>query len=104
MLKSVNNHLILEKYVTDGSLQTEIKNGFAFTKQKIAAKGLKVLVTTQCGDIVVPEGSIAYIREEDLHNKEWAKRVLSCDAIPNGFIVANIVDVLFISDGNPTGA
>lgn len=96
MLLALNNHLILEKYKTDGSIQTEIRNGFAFTKQKTAVKGLRVLVATELDGRQIPKGATAYIREEDLHNKEWAKKILSCDAISEEFIVVDMKDILFI--------
>lgn len=99
MKYSLNDRLILEIYKTDGSLKTEIKNGIAFVQQKIALKGLKVKMnTTLSNGTKILAGSIAYLKEEDLHNREWAKKPLTCDALSEPFIIVDSKDVQFIVD------
>lgn len=99
MKYSLNGRIILEVYKTDGSIKSEIKGGLAFAQQKTALKGLRVLMDTTSHNVGYPSvhaGDIAYIREEDLHNKDWAKKPLTCGEIPEPFIIVDLKDVQFI--------
>ena len=100
---SINNRLILEPYKTDRSLRANVTSGFATVEQKIEVKGLKVLADAHIFEgngrtthMVIPKGSIAYIREEYLHNQAWAQKVLKSDAIEGGFIIVDLNHVEFV--------
>lgn len=95
---SVNNRLILEAYVSDRSLRANVSNGFAKLDQKIAVKGLRVLIpATLSNGTHVPAGSMAYIREELLHTQPWATKNYECDTIKGKFIIVDQQHIEFIS-------
>lgn len=90
---SFNNRLIVEVY-RKGDLRASEVNGFAFVAQKVNLKGLKVLVAASLTDgRVIPEGSIAYIKEEILHTQSWAQKPLECDAIKGQFLIVELAHV-----------
>jgi len=98
---SMNNRLIVEAYKKEGLRATE-KNGFAFVSQKLALKGLKVLVDTRLDDgtrfgLYVRKGSTAYIREESLHTQAWAQKALECETLPCPFLIVDMQFVEFLS-------
>ena len=93
---SVNNKLILEVYVKEG-LKAKISGGIATPGQRDGVKGLKLLVdasTATHGNI--PAGSLAYIKEEVLHNhSQTIFKHLTCDAIPDKFMSVDLQYVEF---------
>jgi hypothetical protein len=97
---SVNNRLILESYKTDRALRSTNSSGFAVVQQKVALKGLKLLVDARIsvGDSMydLPKGSTAYIREEYLHNAQWATKILENEEIEGPFIIVDLVNVEFV--------
>jgi|GEM_PF-4724420 len=96
-MKSLNNRLILEVY-KKGEHRAKVENGFARLEQKVAIKGLVVLMDSKLSDgTIVVAGSIAYIREASLHTKAWAQSHFSCDKISVPFIIAEISEVEFIA-------
>lgn len=95
--RSVGNKLIVESYQKEG-LKSSVSNGFAFVEQKVMLKGLKVLVDAYLSDGThIPVGSLAYIKEEELHTKPWAQKILQCDALSQTFIVVDLSNVEFIA-------
>ena len=100
MTKSLNNRLILETYKTDGSIKSEVKNGFAFAQQKSSVVGLRVLVDASIQEGLynrtIPVGSKVYLLEEALHTQPWAKKILTSDATSEPFIIVNVSDVQFV--------
>lgn len=95
MTVSTNNRLILEQYVKEG-LKAKIQGGIATPNQKDGMKGLKVLMEAQLSNgVTIPKGSVAYIREEVLHNHAWASKPLTCDTIPEKFIIVESTFVEF---------
>lgn len=67
MKKSFSNRLILESYNQGQGVKSEVRAGIAFVAQKTDAIGLKVLVTAVLHNgHVIPEGSIAYVKEDIL--------------------------------------
>jgi len=87
---STNNRLIVEIYKKEAIRSTE-KSGFAFIDQKIKLKGLKVLADARLIvngiEIVIKKGSIAYIKEEQLHTQQWAQKNMECDIIDQPFLI-----------------
>jgi hypothetical protein len=66
--------------------------------QKIKSKGLKLLVDAKLNDgTVLPKGSLAYIREEVLHNGQWATKILESDAIEGNFIIIDLAHVDYVT-------
>lgn len=101
---SLNNRLIVEVYKTDKSLRAEVKNGFAMVDQKVTLKGLRILMpATLANGKEVPAGSIAYIKEEILHNAPWAKTPLKADTMSEQFLVidASVVDFIYTPPTDP---
>lgn len=100
---SINNRLILEPYKTDRGLRANVSSGFAVVDQKIAVKGLKVLVEARIFEgagknthMIIPKGSTAYIREEYLHTQPWAQKILKSDAVEGDFIIVDLSHVEFV--------
>lgn len=77
MTFSLNNRLIVEPYIKEG-LKAKISGGIATPGQRDGLKGLKVLMDAYLSDgRKIPEGSVAYIREEVLHTHPWASKPLT---------------------------
>lgn len=96
---SLNNRLILEVYEQTG-LKQEIKNGLAIPGQRDGFKGLKLLTPAKFSDgTIIPEGSVAWFREETLYGQPWTKKIYKLDDNQR-FIVAdfNFVDMIEIRD------
>lgn len=91
---SLNNRLVVEVYVSTG-LTTEIKNGLATPGQRDGIKALRVLVGTVLSDgRVVEAGDVAFIREENLYNQPWTKKVYKCPSLtPEPFHLADLIHV-----------
>lgn len=97
MTFSVNDRLVLEVYVKE-ALKAEFRGGIATPGQKNGVKGLRVLVgTTLSSGKEVPAGSIAYIKEETLHNPGFAQKVFKSDFVKGPFIIAELSNVEFIT-------
>jgi hypothetical protein len=95
--RSFNNRLIVEAYRKEG-LKSSVVNGFAMIQQKVSVKGLTVLMDAKLADGTwIPKGSIAYIKEEQLHAQPWAQKVLEADTIEGPFLIVDISNVEFIS-------
>lgn len=94
------NKLIVEQYTKEG-LRPDVRNGFAHLSQKIKSKGLKVLADAYIAvgnqSMFVPAGSLAHVREETLHNQQWAAKVLESEEIAEPFLVIDVIHVDFIS-------
>ena len=98
MTFSLNNRLIVEQYVKEG-LKPKLMGGIATPGQRDGLKGLRVLIGTTLSDgRQVPQGSIAYIKEETLHTQSWAGKPLTCDTIPEKFMIVDLVYIEFIDD------
>jgi hypothetical protein len=90
---SVNNRLILEQYIKEG-LKAKMQGGIATPGQRDGLKGLKVLMDTTLSDgRHVTKGSTAYVREEVLHTHPWASKPLTCDTIPDKFMIVELTYV-----------
>lgn len=95
--RSFNNRIILEAYQTDRSLRGEVKNGFALVDQKVSLKGLRVLIPAKLTDgTLIPVGSIAYIKEEFLHNTSGINKRLKSDTLKEQFIIVDIANIEYI--------
>jgi hypothetical protein len=99
---SVNNRLIVEAYLTDRSLKAKESNGFAMIQQKVAVKGLRLLmdamITQTSGVIMVLEkGARVFIREELLHTQPWAQKILESDEVDGKFMIVDFNNVEFVS-------
>ena len=92
------NKLIVESYKKE-ALRAQERNGFAFIDQKLGLKGLKVLVSANLvingASSIIPKDSIAYIREETLHNQPWAQKPMECSAIEGKFLIVDLSYVEF---------
>jgi hypothetical protein len=99
--RSLNNRLIVQAYKKEALRATE-RNGFAFVDQKLALKGLTVLVDAKLSDnTFVGKGSTAYVKEEVLHTQQWAQKTMECDAIEGKFLIVDLQYVELITP--PTG-
>jgi hypothetical protein len=98
---SLNNRLVLEPYLKEG-LKTVENKGFAMVSQKVAVKGLRVLmdaelnVGNQQTYRTVRKGDMAYVKEELLHTQPWAAKILECEAIDGKFIIVDLMYVDFV--------
>ena len=97
---SLNNRLIVEAYFTDRSLKAKETNGFAMIQQKVAVKGLKLLMNANCSIgnelVVFDKGSTVYIREELLHTQQWAQKILESEAVDGKFMIVDLNNVEFV--------
>lgn len=97
---SVNNRLVLESYKGGRELKTNNSSGFAKVSQKIELTGLRVLIDAKLsiGNTIVqiPRNSVAYIKQEYLHNHPWAKNILESDSIGEPFVIAELNMIEFI--------
>ena len=94
--RSLNNRLVVEPYRKE-ALRANVRNGFATLDQKLAVKGLMVLMDAKLNDgSTVPKGSKAYIREEALHTQPWAQKVSESDAVEGQFLIVDLNHVEFI--------
>lgn len=99
---SLNNRFIVEPYVSDRQIKVADTGGFAMIQQKIAVKGLRLLIAaqldtghnhvaidgvSQSGPQMIPAGSIVFIREEYLFTQPWAKQILEADGTGKFIIV-----------------
>lgn len=96
------NKFIVEPYKTDRSLRAEVKSGFATISQKVKVIGLKLLcdaqITTNNSYNTLPKGATIYVREEVLHNQQFAKTLLESDGIEGQFM---IVDASYMEFADP---
>lgn len=100
----MNNRLVLETYKKEG-LRADVQNGFARPDQKVAVKGLVVLMDAKLSDgTLIVKGSIAYIREEKLHTETWAQKILKSDTLSVPFLIADLTSVEFIDPPPPEAA
>jgi hypothetical protein len=88
--------LILEAYKRT-EIKSEIKSGWsAGPDQKSYLKGLKVLLDAKLSNKeTILAGSIAYLKEESLHNI-LGKNKYKSDTLSGEFIVVNLNDVEYI--------
>jgi hypothetical protein len=94
---SVNNILILEPYQQGQGLKEEVRNGFAYVKQKTQVVGLKLLAEARLEDgNYLPVGSTVYISEELLTTQPWAKNVRNSPGLGKPFIVVEMKFVTMI--------
>jgi len=96
MTFSVNNKLILEQYIKS-AVKSEIRSGIATPGQRDMVKGLTVLMDAKLSDgRHIPKGSVAYIREEILHNHSMTIfKPLTCDTISGKFMVVELQYIEF---------
>jgi hypothetical protein len=96
--------LVLEQYVKEG-LKANISGGLATPGQRDGVKGLKVLMECHLATgEVIPKGSIAYIKEETLHNHSNTMfKPLTCATMPGKFMIVDLTYIEFIDklDGPP---
>ena len=90
------NKIIVEAYQKEG-LRSVVANGFAMIQQKVAVKGLKVLMDAKLSDgTFIRKGSTAYIKEETLHTAPWAQKILESDTL-GAFLPVDMTYVEFVS-------
>lgn len=97
---SLNNRIVVEPYQKEG-LKTTVSNGFAMIQQKVAVKGLKVLMRATVnvqGHFAreVEPGDMVYVKEELLHTQQWAQKVYQSDAVEGEFMIIDMVHVEFV--------
>jgi hypothetical protein len=95
---SVNGRIIVETYTKEGLKGADNGKGFKMIEQKVAVKGLTILMDAKLADgTYIPKGSLAYIREEHLYNQAWAQKPLRCDTLPMAFLIVDLAHVEWIS-------
>ena len=101
---SINNNLVLKPYTKTRELETtQAATGFAMTKNKVGMESLELLV-----DAIVnlgydsqrhlAAGSKIFFKEETLYVQPWARKVFESEQFPEGFIIADLKDVVFIEE------
>lgn len=103
MKMAINGTLILTPYKKTRELkQTEVATGFIATANKIGIEYLELLVDTLLtvgyDNIEVPKGAKIYFKEETLYTQKWSKQIYESEEFPEGFVIGNINDVLFIEE------
>ena len=104
---SLNGKFIVSPYMNKNQIEASSGMGFARIQQKIALKGLKLLVPVQLDKplklssqdskiLVIPKGSMVYVKEEQLFTQAWAKNIQECDAIEEKFIIVDAQHVEFV--------
>lgn len=98
MSLSLNDFLLVSAYQPGQGLKQEIKNGFAYTKQRIDIVGLALIIDAKLKDgTFIPAGSTIYVDEELLTTSPWAKKIKRCEALGNQeFIVLEARNAIFI--------
>ena len=99
------NRFIVEPYLSDRQIKTATSTGatgFAMIQQKVAVKGLRLLVDvmlnngqesftidgmSKSGPVIIKAGSTVYIREELLHTQEWAKKIMEVEGLGKFMLV-----------------
>ena len=102
---SFNGNLILKPHKKIRQLEEhQAVTGFAITKQKVGVEGLELLVDAaiEIGNNIkwINKGTKIYFKEETLYTKPWAKQILESEEFPDGFIVGEMKDVIFVEDNN----
>lgn len=93
-MKSINGKLLLEPYVSDGSIKADVRKGVAFVKQKSSLVGLKAVFsstwTDRNGQVQsIEPGTVVFFKEEDLHSQGWSKTLFNIDGMEKKFIIAD---------------
>jgi hypothetical protein len=95
---SLNNKLFLQPYEHEQGLKTEIRGGLAFAKQRVAVKGLRVLIDARVSvgndHMYIPAGSIAYVPENLLVSQPWAKDIRTSDLCEEKFFICETSNVV----------
>ena len=98
-MKSYNRKVICEPYVSKGAIQSEIKGGMSFIKQKSSVIAMKVLMDAQIDDkLTLKAGSSIYILEETLHNQASYQKPLTSIGVKESFVMVDFGHVVFIGD------
>jgi hypothetical protein len=101
MKQSFNGNLILEPYKKTRQLEEhQAVTGFSMTKQKVGVEGLVLLVDASVDSKYFSKGTVFYFKEEDLYTKPWARKILESEEFPDGFVVGEMKDVIFVEDNN----
>lgn len=101
-MKSINGNLILRPYNKTRELRaTEVASGFVMTANKIGIESLEVLVDAiininNNNSVTLLKGSKVYFKEETLHTQKWPRQIFESEEFPEGFVVGNVSDILFI--------
>lgn len=107
---SLNNKLILEQYKKK-ELTAKVEGGFAKMEHKVSLKPLKVLVQAKLNDgSIIPAGSLAYVKEEYLHNNSGMSRnggttipsFSNEDISSEPFIILDLNQVEILDTNQPT--
>lgn len=97
---SFNRKIVCEPYVSKGAIESEIKKGMAFVKQKSKVIGLKILMEAKIDEkTTLPKGFLVYILEEVLHTQTNYQKPLTCDAIKEPFVLVDFGHVIFVGEG-----
>jgi hypothetical protein len=101
---ALNGNLILTPFRKSRELKaTEGATGFSMVSNKIGVEPLELLVDTVIDlsdndSRTLKKGSKIYFKEEVLHTQKWSRAIFESDIFPDGFIVGQIKDVLFIDE------
>ena len=101
---ALNGNLILTPFRKSRELKTtEGATGFAMVSNKIGVEPLELLVDTIINmsdnhHRTLKKGTKVYFKEEILHTQKWSRAIFESDIFPDGFIVGQIKDVLFVEE------
>jgi hypothetical protein len=99
MKQSFNGNLILKPYRKTRQLEEHRgATGFAMTKQKVGIEGLELLVDASVDSRYFYKGTVFHFKEETLYNQPWAKQIFENEEFPEGFIIGNMKDVVFVEE------
>jgi hypothetical protein len=98
-MNSFNRKIVCEPYVSKGAIESEVKKGMTFIKQKSKIIGLKVLMDAQIDqNLIIPKGSFVYILEEILYNQTAYQKPLTSEVVETPFVVVDFGHVIFAGD------
>lgn len=96
MRQSYGNTILVEPYELGQGIKQEVRGAFAFTVQKKALVGLKVMVdATLLNGAVIKKGQIAYFKEDKLSTEGWVKDVREIGTSGDKVILADLASVIF---------
>ena len=104
MKYAVNGVLVLNPYKKSKQLEVqESIKGFASVANKTGMESLELLVDTfvslgHNSMRTIPKGSKIFFKREILDVMPWSKVIYQTEEFPDGFIVGNMNEVIFIEE------
>ena len=104
MRMSLNGSLVLKPYKGSKELKDkQVNRGFVGVENKSGVDCLELLIDAYVNlsyneSRLLEKGSKVYFKESTLQVQKWPQTILQSEELPEGFVVGNITDVLFVED------